>query len=142
ICADYIMNPDRTYQYTTLTSATVGGDVTVYVGDTSQFPTSGTVQIGTDGSTNLFTYTGKTSTSFTGCSGVLAAASGTQVATTGRSRAKQLWNSRTGKKVINFTDIDGTTYQVWFTECAEDSFVLNQDNQSVESEMSVSFVQL
>ena len=56
-----------------LTSATSGGDTTVNVKDTTDFPSSGTaVVFDTTNDRDSFTFTGKTSTTLTGCSGVLS----------------------------------------------------------------------
>lgn len=56
-----------------LTSATTGGDTTVNVGNTADFPTSGSGQfIDTTNDRDAFAWTGKTGTTLTGCSGVLA----------------------------------------------------------------------
>lgn len=56
-----------------LTSSTAGGATTVFVGNTIDFPSSGTaVIVDPTNDRDYFTYTGTTSTSFTGCSGVLA----------------------------------------------------------------------
>lgn len=63
----------HTTKGTYLTAATVGADTTVTVKDTSDFPASGTaVVFDTTNDRDQFTYTGKTGTTFTGCSGVLA----------------------------------------------------------------------
>lgn len=56
---------------TRLTQATVGSDSTVYVADTSLFPSSGYGWI-YDTTVDIFAYTGKTSTTLTGCTGVSA----------------------------------------------------------------------
>lgn len=59
---------------TYLAVATVGGDSTVYVGETTDFAPSGYAIVAGDllNNNDLFTYTGITSNSLTGCSGVLA----------------------------------------------------------------------
>ncbi len=67
---------------TRLTQATVGSDGTVYVADTTLFPSDGvTTYYGWiyDTTVDLFAYTGKTATTLTGCTGVLAHASGLAV---------------------------------------------------------------
>ena len=53
---------------TKLTQATLDDDATIYAEDTTSFPDSGTAFI----SAEEFTYTGKTTASFTGCTGVKA----------------------------------------------------------------------
>ncbi len=56
---------------TKLTVAAKGGDTSVSVSDTSEFDPSGTVYIeSSDGTLDSFTYTNKTSTSFTGVQGI------------------------------------------------------------------------
>lgn len=67
---------------TTLTVASTLGAATVTVGSTRDFKSSGTILIGA----TSVTYTGKTLTTFTGCSGVIVASIGatiTQVAASG-----------------------------------------------------------
>jgi len=56
-----------------VTSAITAGDATINVDDTGKFGATGTIIIDGDS----ITYTGVTATSFTGCSGALAHASGT-----------------------------------------------------------------
>lgn len=51
---------------TQVTSQVTSGDVTIHVADTSAFPASGKVLVNED----IITYTSKTATSFTGCTGV------------------------------------------------------------------------
>jgi hypothetical protein len=63
---------------TRLTAALSGGESTVYVADTSLFPSSGSGYI-YDSTVDVFTYTGKTGTTLTGCSGVLAHVTGLAV---------------------------------------------------------------
>lgn len=55
--------------WTSLSTATAIGDTTIYVGDTTNYWTTWALFI----AGNIVTYTGKTATSFTGCSGVLFA---------------------------------------------------------------------
>lgn len=57
-----------------LAIATVGGDATITLGNTIDFPASGSGLVTGDTVNNndTFTYTGKSSTTLTGCSGVLA----------------------------------------------------------------------
>lgn len=63
-----------------LTAALSGGETTVNVKDTIDFPTSGTVAVfDTLNDFSEFTYTGKTSTSFTGCSFVVGHSNGASV---------------------------------------------------------------
>jgi len=58
---------------TYLTAATTGGVGTVTVDNTVDFPASGSAEIiGILNDRNIFTYSGKTGTTFTGCAGVLA----------------------------------------------------------------------
>jgi len=61
--------------YTELSTTALLGDTIVYVDDTTGFDASGTAYINDD----PFTYTGKTATTFTGCSGVEAHAIDTRV---------------------------------------------------------------
>lgn len=68
---------------TTLSALTTGGDATVNVVSTALFPASGTFLLG--GVT--VTYSGKTGTTFTGCTGTPAASNGTDV----RQPAKDAW---------------------------------------------------
>lgn len=56
---------------TRLTRPTEAADTTVYLADTTDFPASGTGYI-CDDTVDEFTYAGKTATTLTGCSGVLA----------------------------------------------------------------------
>lgn len=60
---------------TTLTAAVSAGDATINVASTSGWPSSGSIFIEED----EITYTGKTATTFTGCSGALAHANGLTV---------------------------------------------------------------
>lgn len=63
-----------------LTAATTSGDTTVNVKDTTDFATSGTaIVFDTTNDRDQFTYTGKTSTTLTGCSGVLAHTNGATI---------------------------------------------------------------
>ncbi|MEI7891036.1 MAG: hypothetical protein WCI36_03615 [bacterium] len=67
-----------------LTTATSDGDDTVYVGDTTYFNLPGSGVIGEGhayiiGAPGTLTFTGKTSNSLTGCSGVTARPSGTEI---------------------------------------------------------------
>lgn len=63
-----------------LTSAPSGGATTVNVKDTTDFPSSGTaVVFDTTNDKDQFTYTGKTATTLTGCSGVLAHTNGATI---------------------------------------------------------------
>lgn len=63
-----------------LTSATAGGESTVFLHNTDDFPSSGTAYVrDTLNDRDSFTYTAKTSTSLTGCSGVLAHTNGATV---------------------------------------------------------------
>lgn len=63
-----------------LTSAVTGGDTTVNVKDTTDFPASGTaVVFDTTNDKDQFTYTGKTATTLTGCSGVLSHTNGATI---------------------------------------------------------------
>lgn len=62
--------------HTNLSGALVGGEATINVTSTSSFSASGTIIIGT----TAVTYSGVTATSFTGCAGTPAAASGLAVA--------------------------------------------------------------
>jgi hypothetical protein len=56
-----------------LSSTCAGGATTLNIGDTSDFPASGTAYfIDSSNDRDTFTYTGKTDTTLTGCSGVLA----------------------------------------------------------------------
>lgn len=61
-----------------LTQATNAGDSTIYVADTTDFPSSGVGWI-SDTTVDEFTYTGKTGTTLTGCSGVLTHSAGLPV---------------------------------------------------------------
>lgn len=62
---------------TNLNGALAGGEATITVDDTTNFPATGTLIIG---STINVTYTGKTATTFTGCSNTPAAADNAGVA--------------------------------------------------------------
>ena len=70
----------HTTKGTYLTVATTGGEATVTVKDTTDFPASGTaVVFDTTNDRDSFTYTGKTATTLTGCSGVLSHTNGSTV---------------------------------------------------------------
>ena len=60
---------------TTLDGAVTAGDATITVVSTAGFPTTGFISIGSD----KITYSGKTATTFTGCSGATAHATGLTV---------------------------------------------------------------
>jgi hypothetical protein len=70
---------------TTLDGAVLAAAATINVRSTADFPASGTAMVfGPTNDRDLFTYTGKTDTSFTGCSGVLAQPDGAVVIPTDR----------------------------------------------------------
>ncbi len=63
---------------TTLSADTTVGDTTLDITDTTDFPSTGSIYV----AGNIITYTGKTATTFTGCTNVLFAhQSGSQVST-------------------------------------------------------------
>lgn len=82
----YLKSESTLIATTKLTDAVANGAATLPVVDTSQFTSSGTLYLNGDGFTgnvdDEVTYTGKTATSFTGCSGVLAQSNGIRVSQT------------------------------------------------------------
>jgi len=78
---------------TKLSQATTNGATTVYVESTDGFPSSGTAYISADGyDINKFTYTSKTSSSFNGCSNVLARPANSYVSISPASSSLDLTN--------------------------------------------------
>jgi predicted ThiF/HesA family dinucleotide-utilizing enzyme len=71
----YLVGETKLIPTTKLTQATNYGDTTIYVKDTGAFPSAGTAYL----DDTLFTYTGKTATSFTGCSGIVEKSVNTRV---------------------------------------------------------------
>jgi hypothetical protein len=65
----YLQNYPIPSVSTTIGTAVVASDTTIYVNSTEGFPSSGTIGIEND----KITYTGKTTNTFTGCSGVSSA---------------------------------------------------------------------
>jgi len=65
---EVIYSTDLEHDLTELTADVALADVTINVGDTTDFPASGTIVIDDD----VITYTGKTATTFTGCAAITA----------------------------------------------------------------------
>jgi len=73
VSSSYVYGSSLMTKGTYLASSCAAADATINVGDTTDFPASGSASfIDSANDRDAFTYTGKTATTLTGCSGVLA----------------------------------------------------------------------
>ena len=125
VCSDNIMWLDDTEPITTTTAQIVSGATTIPVVSTAGFPTAGKARAGTD----VFDYTGKTATTFTGVTNITTTvASGSTVKITGADLHALLLSLKQAKQFYTFTDIDGLTYTVLFHNYQADNWSVNMDD--------------
>lgn len=145
-CPDNMVWLDGTEPITTTSATNSANATTLTVTSTAGFPTQGRIIVTDAGVEDEFTYTGTTSTTFTGIpsSGSLAlsahSSTGLTVKMTGRSMHNAILTMKQTKQLFTFVDIDGSSYTVLFHQYQADDFVVNQDD-GIENNVPITLLE-
>jgi hypothetical protein len=140
-CPDNIMWLDGTEPISTTTAAITLAQTTLILTDAGGFPTKGRAVVVDAEVEDEFTWTGKSSNTLTGVSGLLAHTStGLVVKITGKMMHKQLLTLKQAKTFYTLTDIDELTYTVFFNNYQADDFIVNQDD-GIENNVPITLLE-
>lgn len=159
LCADRVSWIDGTEPQAILGAAVSAGATSITLKSTddatptSGFPDpNGSAQYCTiedsSGTKDVFTYTGKTSTTLTGIPATGANALGSHsvdeiVRITGANLHQQILDLKQTRQLFTFTDIDSLTYTVLFHSYQADNWVVNQDDYwgGLENEVPITLLE-
>jgi len=140
-CPDNIVWLDGTEPISTTTAAISSGQTTLALTDGTGFPTKGRAVV-VDGSTeDEFTWTGRSSNTLTGVSGLTThSSSGLTVKMTGKMMHKQILTLKQAKTFYTFVDFDELSYTVLFHSYQADGFVVNQTD-GLENDVPITLLE-
>lgn len=140
-CPDNIMWLDGTRPITTNTTAITLAQTTLPLTDASGFPTKGRAVVVDAGVEDEFTWTGKSTNTLTGVSGLLAHTdTGLIVKMTAATMHKQILTLKQTKQYYTLTDIDGLEYTIHFNNYQAQDFVVNQTD-GIENNVPITLLE-